>query len=101
MNNNTLNAQSSNKLFSDDNLSFNKDISNNIDKKNDFLSKAFDLINLRTENNRLDIFGFSINFDTIVIIVVIFFVLSSSSTDIMLIIILGLCLLNFNLGFLN
>ena len=66
-------------------------------RKNDVFSHILDIVNLKTDNNRLDIGGFSFNVDTIIILVVIFFLVTDNSCDILLIICLGLSLLNINL----
>lgn len=67
--------------------------------KNGALSHVLDIINMKTDNDRLDIGGFSFNIDTVIIIGVLFFLITNNSCDILLIICLGLCLLNINLNF--
>lgn len=67
--------------------------------KNGTLSHILDIINMKTDNDRLDIGGFSFNIDTVIIIGVLFFLITNNSCDILLIICLGLCLLNINLNF--
>lgn len=72
---------------------------NNFFGKNGILSHILDIINLKSDNDRLDIGGLSFNIDTLVIIGVLFFLITNNSCDILLIICLGLCLLNINLSF--
>lgn len=72
---------------------------NNFFGKNGTLSHILDIVNLKSDNDRLDIGGFSFNIDTLVIIGVLFFLITNNSCDILLIICLGLCLLNINLNF--
>ena len=70
----------------------------NFFRKNDVFSHILDIVNLKTDNNRLDIGGFSFNIDTIIILGILFFLVTDNSCDILLIICLGLSLLNINLN---
>lgn len=76
----------------------NTQINQNFSRKNDVISHILDIVNLKTDNNRLDIGGFSLNIDTIIILAVLFFLITDNSCDILLIICLGLSLLNINLN---
>lgn len=69
----------------------------NEDKPN-ILKRILDIVNLKPENDRLDIGGLSINIDTIIILAIAFFLITDNSCDILLIICLGLALLNINLN---
>lgn len=63
-----------------------------------FVNRILNIINLKTENNRLDIGGLSLDIDNIVVIGVLFFLITDNSYDILLIICLGLSLLDVNLN---
>ena len=62
---------------------------------------TLNFFNIKSDGDRVDMFGFSIRIDTIIIIGIILFLIFQNAFDFILIVCLGLILLDFKLDFLQ
>ena len=62
---------------------------------------TLNFFNIKSDGDRVDMFGFSLRIDTIIIIGIILFLIFQNAFDFILIICLGLILLDFKLDFLQ